>query len=173
MIDLGDRRILDDGTVLCRAEALIEMLYAGKDISTAMAEPCDDIDLHDRADRLLDSGYGAIDTSSGEVYAGVDWFSHWMTPAPYDEIDVEELCLGRCKDDRERDRIQQEMALFRDRRMVPVLRHLVFLVDHWRERGIFWGVGRGSSVSSLVLHLIGINRINPLDFDLDIGEFIK
>ena len=36
-----------------------------------------------------------------------------------------------------------------------------------------WGVGRGSSVSSYVLFLIGINRIDPLKFDLDVSEFLK
>ena len=57
--------------------------------------------------------------------------------------------------------------------MLPVLRHLVYMVDHFRREGITWGVGRGSSVSSFVLYLIGINRINPLEFGLDIKEFLK
>jgi len=42
-----------------------------------------------------------------------------------------------------------------------------------RKRNILWGVGRGSSVSSYVLYLIGINRIDPLQFNLDVREFLK
>ena len=65
------------------------------------------------------------------------------------------------------------MILFAQRDMLPVLRHLMWLVFSLRQRGITWGVGRGSSVSSYVLFLIGINRIDPLQFDLDISEFLK
>ena len=54
-----------------------------------------------------------------------------------------------------------------------VNRALYQFSDRWREAGIFWGVGRGSSVCSLVLHKIGINRINPMDFDLEPSEWLK
>ena len=57
--------------------------------------------------------------------------------------------------------------------MIPVLRHLAWIVYHLRKMEIVWGVGRGSSVSSLLLYLIGINRIDPMKFGLDISEFLK
>ena len=41
------------------------------------------------------------------------------------------------------------------------------------ENQVIWGVGRGSSVSSYVLYLIGIHRINSLTYDLSIDEFLK
>jgi len=47
------------------------------------------------------------------------------------------------------------------------------MVDNLRKRNVVWGVGRGSSVSSYVLFCIGINRIDPLKFNLDVGEFLK
>jgi len=34
-------------------------------------------------------------------------------------------------------------------------------------------VGRGSSVASFVLFLLGVHRINSLYYDLDIEEFLK
>lgn len=173
MIELQDRLILDDGTVLCTDSALLEMLYSGSDISTAVAMPTDDVAKHDAADQLLDSGYGKIDTALDGIYQDVSWFDLWMTPEPYATMDVRSHCLRLCADDRERQRVEEEMILFVERDMVPVLRHLCFLVDHWRAAGILWGVGRGSSVSSFVLYLIGINRINPIHFDLDIKEFLK
>jgi DNA polymerase III alpha subunit len=48
-----------------------------------------------------------------------------------------------------------------------------YLVDLMREHNIVWGVGRGSSVSSFVLFLIGIHRINSIYYGLDVEEFLK
>jgi DNA polymerase III alpha subunit len=42
-----------------------------------------------------------------------------------------------------------------------------------REHGVVWGVGRGSSVASYVLFLIGIHKIDSLYYDLPIDEFLK
>jgi DNA polymerase III alpha subunit len=42
-----------------------------------------------------------------------------------------------------------------------------------RDNNIVWGVGRGSSIASFVLYLIGIHRINSLYYDLSINEFLK
>jgi DNA polymerase III alpha subunit len=38
---------------------------------------------------------------------------------------------------------------------------------------VIWGVGRGSSVSSYVLYLLGVHRINSMYYDLDVGEFLR
>ena len=40
-----------------------------------------------------------------------------------------------------------------------------------REKNIIWGVGRGSSVSSYILYLIGVHRINSIKYELDYKEF--
>jgi DNA polymerase III alpha subunit len=42
-----------------------------------------------------------------------------------------------------------------------------------RKNRVLWGVGRGSSVASYVLYLIGVHRINSLYYDLPIDEFLK
>lgn len=173
MIDLKNRQILSDGTVLCNDSALLEILYSDQNLEAAIALPSNDIELYNRTDRYLDTNYGVLNTASDEVYKDANWFSYWVTPAPYNEIDVETEILNRCSSEAEFHRAKEELELFNQRNMYPVLQHLLYLVDHWRANGILWGVGRGSSVSSLVLYLIGINRINPLDFDLNIEEFLK
>ena len=50
------------------------------------------------------------------------------------------------------------------RGMHDLLRYMIYLVDFMRENNIVWGVGRGSSVASYVLYLIGVhkNRFNPV-----------
>ena len=42
-----------------------------------------------------------------------------------------------------------------------------------RKNSVLWGLGRGSSVASYVLYLLGVHRINSLYYDLDIKEFLK
>jgi DNA polymerase III alpha subunit len=51
--------------------------------------------------------------------------------------------------------------------------YLKYLVDTLRENKILWGVGRGSSVASYVLYLIGVHKIDSLKYNLDIAEFLK
>jgi DNA polymerase III alpha subunit len=70
-------------------------------------------------------------------------------------------------------RVTAELKLFKNRGMYPVLRLLIYLVDFMRAHNVVWGVGRGSSVASFCLYLIGIHRINSLKYDLDINEFLK
>jgi DNA polymerase III alpha subunit len=57
--------------------------------------------------------------------------------------------------------------------MFSLLQYLKYLVDTMRKNNIVWGVGRGSSVASFVLFLIGIHRINSLYYQLSIDEFLK
>jgi DNA polymerase III alpha subunit len=42
-----------------------------------------------------------------------------------------------------------------------------------RANNIVWGVGRGSSVASYVLFLIGIHKVDSLYYDLPIEEFLR
>ena len=48
-----------------------------------------------------------------------------------------------------------------------------YIVDTLRENKVLWGVGRGSSVSSYVLFLIGIHKIDSVKYNLPIEEFFK
>lgn len=171
--DLNNRKILDDGTVICNNSALIEMLYSGMDLNLAVSEPSDDVELYNLVDKFLDTNYGEIQIASEQIFKDVNWFDYWTTPDPYVSMDIEQYVFNRCKTTEEILRVQEELKRFKKHNMLPVLRHLVYLTDFWRERNIFWGVGRGSSVGSFILYLIGINRINPMDFDLGIDEFLK
>lgn len=99
--------------------------------------------------------------------------SNWMIPDEYKNLDIAQYVLDLCQTDEELQRVGQELLMFQEREMFPLLRYLKYLVDTMREHNIVWGVGRGSSVSSFVLFLIGIHRINSLYYDLSIDEFLK
>ena len=81
--------------------------------------------------------------------------------------------MAQCKTDAELHRAGEELLLYQERDMFILLKYLKYLVDTLRTNNIVWGVGRGSSVASFVLYLIGIHRINSLYYDLPITEFLK
>ena len=62
---------------------------------------------------------------------------------------------------------------FEKRDMFMLLRYLKYFVDTMRKNKVVWGLGRGSSVSSYVLYLIGVHKINSIYYDIPINEFLK
>lgn len=94
-------------------------------------------------------------------------------PEQYKNMDIAAWILGKCQTDQERQRVGQELLLFLERDLFDMLKYLKYLVDTMRVNNIVWGVGRGSSVSSYVLFLLGVHKINSLYFGLEIGEFLK
>jgi len=46
-------------------------------------------------------------------------------------------------------------------------------MDQIVQKDIVTGVGRGSSVSSLVLYLIGVHHIDPVKYNLSYKEFLR
>ncbi len=99
--------------------------------------------------------------------------SDWFMPARYKEYDIAKYVLDQCQDETELQRAGMELLMYQERNMFPLLRYLKYLVDTMREHEILWGVGRGSSVASFVLFLLGIHRINSILYDLPIEEFLK
>ena len=99
--------------------------------------------------------------------------SQWQMPQEYYEIDIAKWVLDQCKTEEELQRAGEELLKFHDRGMFPLLQYLKYLVDTMRRNNIVWGVGRGSSVASYVLYLIGIHRINSLYYQLSVDEFLK
>lgn len=97
----------------------------------------------------------------------------WFMPQEYATIDVLKFCLDKCINDEQIARVQLEMKMFEQREMTSLLRFLIFLVDYMRQNNYVWGLGRGSSVSSYVLYLIGIHKVDSIKYDLDITEFLK
>lgn len=99
--------------------------------------------------------------------------SEWFLPEEYKSIDIAQWILNQCNSEAELQRAGEELIMFQQRDMFMHLRYFKYLVDVMRKNNIVWGVGRGSSVASFVLFLIGIHKINSLYYDLSIDEFLK
>lgn len=97
----------------------------------------------------------------------------WNTPEEYKSLDIAKWLLDQCTTQEELQRVGQELFLYQERNLFPLLKQLKYMIDIWRSNNIVWGVGRGSSVASYVLYLIGVHKINSLYYDLDINEFLR
>lgn len=69
-------------------------------------------------------------------------------------------------------RIAQELELFEQKGLLPVLKTCIFIVNRLTSKNAVWGVGRGSSVASYVLYVIGVHDVDSVSYNLDIEEFL-
>lgn len=99
--------------------------------------------------------------------------SNWYMPDEYKNFDIESYLLSLCRSEIENKRITLELDLYKKNNLIFLLRFLKFLVDTMREHNILWGVGRGSSVSSYCLYLLGAHKIDSIKYELDIREFLR
>ena len=98
---------------------------------------------------------------------------NWLMPEEYKELDIAQHIIDLCKTDAEIQRAGQELLMFQERNLFNLLKYLKYLVDTMRSNNVIWGVGRGSSVASYVLYLLGVHRIDSMYYDLDPGEFLR
>jgi DNA polymerase III alpha subunit len=97
----------------------------------------------------------------------------WHMPDEYKSFDIAEWIVLQCKTECELQRVSKELIMFHDRNLFDLLRYMKYFVDTMRRNKIVWGVGRGSSVASYVLYLIGVHKIDSLKYELQIEDFLK
>tara|TARA_Y100000022_G_C13197557_1_gene351123 strand:- start:73 stop:591 length:519 start_codon:yes stop_codon:yes gene_type:complete len=157
---------------------LVDMIYSGH-IDKCHVVLCDASDDVDKFNTVMEEQgmaplqkYIPLDVDE-KTFDGVCQ-SEWFMPDEYKELDVVAHLYNLCKGDDERfHRVNEELAEFERRGMFNLLRYIIYLVDFMRENNIVWGVGRGSSVASYVLYLIGIHKIDSIQFGLDWREFLR
>ena len=98
---------------------------------------------------------------------------NWFMPEEYKQLDIAEHVLKLCATPEQLQRVGHELLLFQERNLFDLLRYLKYLVDTMTENRIIWGVGRGSSVASYVLYLLGVHRVDSMYYDLDPEEFLR
>ncbi len=97
---------------------------------------------------------------------------NWFMPNEYCPNLIEFL-FSKCETEEQRSRVDMELELYIKHGMIELLHFMKYLVDTLRSNNVVWGVGRGSSVASYVLYLIGVHKIDSLKYNLDINEFLK
>ena len=97
----------------------------------------------------------------------------WNMPDSYLSINIHEWLMERCTTAQQRDRVYTELLEYEQSGMIIVLKFLLYLVETCDKNDIVLGVGRGSSVASYCLYLLGIHCVDSIKYKLDIKEFLK
>jgi DNA polymerase III alpha subunit len=168
---------------------LVDMIYSGNidKCHVVLCDSSDDVDKFNTA--MEEQGmsplqkYIPLDVDE-KTFDGVCQ-SEWFMPDEYKEINPNKWLEAKCmeklqindpvalRDTQEWIRVTDELTEYMSRGMYPLLQYMIYLVDFMRENNIVWGVGRGSSVASYVLYLIGVHRIDSIQFGLDWKEFLR
>ena len=97
----------------------------------------------------------------------------WFIPEEIQNFDIETWLYEQCQTEEEFFRVQEELVQYDKFKMRQILIIAKYLVDEFRKNQIVWGVGRGSSVASYCLFLIGLHKVDSLKYNLDVAEFLK
>lgn len=177
MLELKNRVIDDYGTVVFGVKDLYPLILKGHNVVELTVKDSPEIQQLAKTcrelfqDDLMPTVYAAPETP---VEARMDAYRNkWLIPEEYLGLNLREWLAERCKGETQCARVDYEMNVFEKYELENMLRSLIFLVDTFRKNEIVWGVGRGSSVASYVLFLIGIHRVDSLAYDLNFDEFLN
>ena len=163
MLDKHNRYISDENTG-------IEMLYKGVELSNAEFGNSTDIVKFQQFANDLD--VNLLKILGDDDY---DRINTYNIPEHYKSLDVKEYVrqLVSDGDSDQTGRVEMELTMFEERNLFPVIQILIYIIETMRKHKLVWGVGRGSSVASYVLYLLGVHKVNSLKYNLDIKEFLK
>lgn len=163
------------GNVIYNEKDIIDLMYKDQLVFLPIIN-CEPTEVIRQLATVSDIDLNYIDPEFHTI--SVDYFDRecqkdWFMPDEYKQLDIAQWVLNQCQNDEELTRAGEELIEFQQRNMMPLLQWLKYLVDSCRANNIVWGVGRGSSVSSFVLFLIGVHKVDPIKYNLDWQEFLR
>jgi len=162
------------GNAIYQDRDIIELFYQNKEIylDKILVEDSKEISLFEKNFNVklkkIEEFFYDIDLTEFDKSCQQDWF----IPDEYKKMDIEGFLAYRCPKENYQ-RLIEELEEFRNRDMLPLLKVLKYLVDTFRKNNIVWGVGRGSSVASYTLFLLGVHKIDSIKYNLDWREFLR
>ena len=172
---LNDRTLWFDGDSTVSEDKVIQHLSAGLPVDGLFVEA-----LSQEIKR-----YNALVSPEQQISVKTECAAPvigWILPEPFTSMDVREYVLDKLATEciqvadtlnRERvNRTLRELKLYEDAGLIDFLRALIYIINTLQARGVVWGVGRGSSVSSYVLYLIGVHDVDSVAYSLDIADFL-
>jgi len=168
------------GQAYTDTEELFELLYENPDLDISRFQ-VEDPGQYNQAREVTYSNFPIVQRYLAMDYreeVPVELFDHaqqqnWYMPEDYKQLDIAQWLLDHCDTDTKLQRVGQELLMYQERDLFNLLRYLKYFVDTMKKNNVVWGLGRGSSVSSYVLYLIGVHRIDSMYYDLDIEEFLR
>lgn len=125
--------------------------------------PSDKIQAKSELNHIKSNWIPAVDDITDEDVLDYIMFKHQRITKNMSEDEI----VGR------EIRLAKELHLFSlDEATKQLIRTMIYVVDELTRTKQVWGVGRGSSVSSYVLYVIGAHDVDSYEYDLDIHDFI-
>ena len=132
--------------------------------------------------RLYNENCAEFDIEKVQILTDQDFdrINTYLIPKHYLDIDVEDYIrrlvpngVDGTDNAETSQRVDMELTEYKARNLYPVLRVLIYIIETMRRNNLVWGIGRGSSIASYVLFLLGIHKVNSIKYNLDIKEFLK
>jgi DNA polymerase III alpha subunit len=171
-------KLTEYSEVILSEQDIVQALYSGKitRLDNLNIEDADLVEQFNQARKQNADPFPELKLFEQTVESLEEWDranqQKWFMPENYFPNIAEHL-YGLCNTREEEERVSLELELFIQHGMFELLVYLKYLVDTMRENNIVWGVGRGSSVASYVLYLLGVHKVDSIKYDLDIHEFLK
>jgi DNA polymerase III alpha subunit len=160
------------GQIIYQESDIFNLLYKNiTDIDDLVIEESDDIKLFLDNTTIKFKNY-IKPTVSVDDFDKINQ-DQWFLPDEYKDFSIYQFCVDNCDTDEKLYRCVEELKLYEKLNMIPVLIMLKYIIDTLRKHNIIWGVGRGSSVSSYILYLIGVHKIDSIKYGLDYNEFLR
>lgn len=146
--------------IVYESEGVIELLNKFGYVPSGILYDFDDPDIQE------------YNPEQGDFIIVEDMRNNWLIPDEYLELDIKSYILDKCENEIEVKRAEYELELFEKIGQLNILKLAKYLVDTMYDNDVIWGIGRGSSVACFCLYLIGLNLVNPIEFDIPFSEFI-
>ncbi len=162
------------GNVIYENKDIVELIYTDKanDIGEILVEDSEEIKKLEEFSNLKIKKIDQFIYDKTIKDFDYERQSKWLMPDEYKNLDIETFLVQHSKKEYY-DRLIEELQEYRKRNLIPMLRWLKYVIDTCRKNNIVWGVGRGSSVSSYVLYIIGVHKIDPVKYQLDWKDFLR
>lgn len=171
---LKDRTLYYDGDSEVSPDRIVELIDKGL-TDICVSELTDEIKQYNRLSSNKITVKDEIRPLSFE----------WNIPEKYKNLDVIEYVIDRwaveCVNkeissdeaDLRAKRVSDELHLYKELNLLPILRAIIYVINTLQDKKIVWGVGRGSSVSSYVLYLLGVHDVDSVKYELDVADFLR
>lgn len=176
---LTDRVLWYDGDSVVDPECVLKLINNGVSLSGICVDQLtDQLKQYNKFSTQIEQV--SVKTQSKELRFD------WVLPQYYKELVVYDKLTDQlvqyCVDNNIVDaniindvieRVDSEYKLFEKHDKVDVLRTMYYIVDTLTTGNVMWGIGRGSSVSSFILYLIGVHDVDSYRYQLDITDFLS
>ena len=176
-VDLQDRTLRFDGVSIISPDGVVDALLRGVPPSKLrLTHHTPDTELFNESadDQLLLAEPEPVNLNF-----------EWLQPPAYLELDIYEK-VGQAYEarlpelyarytpqqyDEALRRVVTELAEIERRGMVDFFKTIIYVLDVFREKGVVWGVGRGSSCASYILYLLGLHSVDCVMYNVPHAEF--